>query len=313
MMDETVYWAHLASVEGMGGALFEELLKRFGSLKRALEAPVHEVKEIPSMDETTAEAICRAAQSLSATQAKIERIARRGVRVLTRLDNAYPARLRQASNPPPVIYQAGDLEAVDDQAVAIIGSRDCTQLSARRARGYAKCLAQHRITVVSGYAEGVDINAHLGALEAGGRTLIIPGCGAEKFDFASLETVGIRDFHELADRAVWISEQPPDADWSTQGSLARNRLVAAQAKAVIVIEARLDSSTLVTVAGARALKSPIFVQNFSTLSQRVMGNEMLRREKATLIQDEKDLDTVIRAVKGEVGPGKKRRDDDPRR
>src|SRR5512143_1523566 len=106
-MDETLYWAHLASIEGVGGALLDELVKRFGSLKRAMEAPLHEIKEIRMMDATTAEAVCRAGQTLGATGTKLEEMARLGIQVRTRLDNDYPAGLRQAQNPPPVIYQAG--------------------------------------------------------------------------------------------------------------------------------------------------------------------------------------------------------------
>jgi len=101
-MEDVVYWAHLASIEGVGGAIVDQLLKRFGSIKRALEAPLNEVQEIPGLDERTAEAICRANQ-------KITEIAKRGVRVITKLDSDYPSRLREAANPPPLIYQIGGL------------------------------------------------------------------------------------------------------------------------------------------------------------------------------------------------------------
>ncbi len=313
MTDETIYWAHVAAIEGMGDAIFDELLKRFGSVKRALEAPVDEVREIPSMDGRTAEAICRASQTLKTTAAKIAALAKLGVRVVTKLDSHYPPKLRQAYNPPPVLYIAGEPLPEDDRAVAIIGSRDCTLISAKRARDYAEYLASRGWSIVSGYAAGIDLNAHLGALRAGGRTIIIPGCGAERFDFSPLAETGIQSFADLAKRGVWISEQPPDADWSGKASLGRNRLVAAQASAVIVIEARLNSSTMDTAARAQSLKRPLFIQAFATLSQRFMGNELLRREGAAEIHEAEDLDRLLASLSRDSARKPTPRTDDPRR
>lgn len=312
-MEEIIYWAHLAAIEGMGGASFDELLKRFGSLKRAMEAPLHEVREIPNMDERTAEAICRAHMTLEATRTRIEELLKQGIKVITKLDAGYPPRLREASNPPPLLYQAGELTRADDRAVAIIGSRDCTEVSAKRSHQYARYFAEEGITVVSGYAPGVDINAHLGALEAGGRTIIIPGCGAEHFDLAPLAELNVSTFGDLAKQAVWISEQPLEADWSGKSSTARNRLVAAQARAVLVVEARLQSSTLDTVARARGLGRPVFAQAFATVSERVMGNEMILKEGAGQIQSIEDLKQIVNLILGKEPGKKKRKMDDPRR
>lgn len=298
MIDERVHWAHLAAVEGVGSAIFDQLQKRFGSIRRAMEAPLDEVLDIPGLDERTAEAVCRARQTLDATRAKIEEITKQGVRVITKMDSDYPPRFRQAVNPPPLLYQIGEWRPQDDRAVAVIGSRDCSDISAKRAREYAQFFAASGLTVVSGYASGVDTSGHIGALEGGGRTVIIPGCGVEVFDLDPLKPVGVTSRQELAKHAVIITEQPPDADWSARASLARNRLVAAQASAVLVIEARLHSSTLDTVSRAQKLGRPIFTQVFATVTERVMGNEMLRKEGAGEIHDANDLQKIVDLVKG---------------
>ncbi len=313
-MDEVIYWAHLASVEGVGGAIFEQLQKRFGSIKRALEAQLDEVLEIPGLDERTAEAICRARHTLESTQKKIEDITRRGVRLITKMDADYPPRFLQAVNPPPLIYQIGERRPEDDAAVAIIGSRECSEVSARRAREYAKVFAEAGLCVVSGYAFGVDIHGHIGALEGGGRTIIIPGCGVNLFTVDPLKPSGITSLEELVKHAVVITEQSPDADWSARSSLARNRLVAAQAQAVLVIEARLHSSTLDTVSRARKLGRPVFTQVFASVTEKVMGNEILRKEGAGEINDAGDLDKIIAAVRGSNSGGERpQTDDDVRR
>jgi len=311
-MDESIYWAHLAAVEGMGAVTFEALIKRFGSIQRAMSAPLDQLKEIPSLDELTAEAIRQAHSTLDATREKIEELESKGIRVLTSLNNGYPARLREAANPPPVIYQAGKWEAQDMLAVAIIGSRECSAVSAKRAREYAHFFAEQGLTIVSGYAEGVDLSAHRGTLEAGGRTIIIPGCGADHFDFSPLSDLGITSFLEAAAHGVWFTEQSPEAKWSAQGSLARNRLVAALAQVVLVIEAALDSSTLDTVFRAKKLKRPIFAQSHATITKKVMGNEKLIKEGAVVVETKADLLPIIELVKEQRGKGKKK-PDDPRR
>ncbi|TKJ41100.1 hypothetical protein CEE37_05380 [candidate division LCP-89 bacterium B3_LCP] len=302
-MEEKIYWVHLASIEGLGGAIFDQLVRRFGSLKRALEAPLNEIQDIPGLDERTAEAICRAGQTLDATEAKVKELTGKGVKIITNLDAEYPGRLREATNPSPLLYQVGDLKPQDDSAVAIIGSRDCSEVSQRRAQEYAEFFAGNQVTVVSGYATGVDINGHLGALKGEGRTLIIPGCGINKFDIGPLKDVGVSDWTNLGDKVVVISEQPPESDWMGQACTARNRLVAAQAKAVLVMEAKLHSSTLDTVSHAKKLGRPVFVQSFGTVSEKVMGNEMLRKEGAGVINTVDDLTKIVEVVRGKEEAG----------
>jgi len=297
MTEETLYWAHLAGVEGVGGAIFDQLQRRFGSIKRALEAPIDEVLEIPGLDERTGEAICRANLTLEATQKALEALVQRGIDVLTKMDAEYPPRFREAANPPPLIYQIGTMEKADHHTVAIIGSRECSEVSAKRAREYGKYFAKQGISVVSGYAFGVDINGHIGAIEGGGRTVIIPGCGVDVFDLEPLAPVEIDSFDKLKKHAVVITEQPPAGDWSARTSLARNRLVAAHAKAILVMEARLHSSTLDTVEHAKNMGRPIFTQAFASVTEKVMGNEKLHREGAVEIQSVDDLKKIVAVVK----------------
>jgi DNA processing protein len=313
-MEEVVYWAHLAAIEGVGDAIFDPLLKRFGSIKRAMEASREEVLEIPGFDERTAEAVGQASQTIGATEAKLLELSQQGVRVLTKMDADFPQRFREAVNPPPIVYQIGQMQPKDQPAVAIIGSRECSEVSAKRALEYGAYLAKHNIAVVSGYAFGVDINGHIGAIEGGGRTIIVPGCGVNVFNLDPLKPVGISTFEELGKNGVVVTEEPPEEDWSARSSLARNRLVAAYASALLVIEARLHSSTLDTVEKGQKLGRPIFSQSFGTISERVMGNEKLRKEGAGMIDNAQSLDKIIEAIKGKKDKGAKgRKLDDLRR
>ena len=297
-MKESVYWVHLASFEGIDTVVFNTLLEQFGSIRNAFTASRGELLGVPGFNERTVGILCRAWDTLDVTQDRLRDLESRGFRIFTRADDDYPPRFFDATEPPPLIYQFGELQAQDDHSVAIIGSRDCSEASAKRAREYAWYFVENGLTVVSGYATGVDINGHSGALEGGGRTIIIPGCGVDVFDFAPLEPLRIRTFDDLSERAVLISEQPPDAPWSSDRCLARNRLVAAQARAVLVIEAQLHSSTLNTVSHAQKLGRPIFTQVFDDISERISGNEMLQKEGAGLVRDVGDLKRIVEIVKG---------------
>jgi len=210
----------------------------------------------------------------------------------------FPARLRQAVNPPEAIFVTGALRPEDDYAVAMIGSRDCSLESAQRARKYAGYLVSQGLVIVSGYATGVDLNAHLGALQAGGRTIIIPGCSLDRFDFHPLYSVNLRSLSDLGERALLISELPERTDWSVATCLARNRLVAAQARALLVLEAQIGSSTLNTVEHGLQLGRPVFAQTLLKDDPRGSGNAwLLASGKAQAIANLKSLDAIIEVVK----------------
>lgn len=296
-MEEAFYWAHLASLAELTPDAFDLLLQYFGSITGAFRATPGEISAIPGLKDSAIAVLNRARETLESSVKGFLHLRAQGCRFISRLDEDYPPRFLDADPPPLVIYQFGEMQEQDSHSVAIIGSRDCTEASARRAQEYAWILVQHGLTVVSGYADGIDIKGHCGALAGGGRTIIIPGCGVNHFDFTPLRYLGITMFADFEKKSVLISEQTPDAPWSSQGCLARNRLVAAQAKALLVIEARTGSSTLNTVSRAQKLGRPIFVQISKKPFDRFSGNEFLRRGGAGIIRDVGDLERIVEVVK----------------
>lgn len=291
-----VAWFYLAHTVNLERSVLDNLVTRFGGLQGALDASQDDLSGIPGLDEKGAEAISQAHWSLGDTSAKVRELLGRDFRIITWADSDYPQPLRQAEDPPPLFYQLGELKPQDNVAVAIIGSRDCSEVSAKRANEYAGYLVRKGLTIVSGYAPGVDINGHRGAIEAGGRTVIIPGCGVDCFDLEPLTPAGIRSFDDLTENAVLISEQPPEAEWSGSACRDRNRLVAAWAKALLVVEARLHSSTLDTVTKARRLQRPIFTQDFGDVTAPLSGNQMLREQGAGVIETSDDLQQIVTLI-----------------
>jgi DNA processing protein len=173
-----------------------------------------------------------------------KRLAAAGIRWLPRSDPAYPAGLRSIFDPPPGLFLrgAGDAELLDRPSVAIVGARACSSYGSHVARTFGRELAASGLVVVSGLARGVDGEAHRGALEAGGATVAVLGCGIDR-DYPAAH-------RELARRicldGLVVSEYAPGVEPAPWRFPARNRVIAGLAQAIVVVEARERSGALIT-------------------------------------------------------------------
>ena len=157
-------------------------------------------------------------------------------------DAGYPARLAEIPDPPPVLWVKGNLEEGDKFAVSLVGSREASPAGLAAARSLARDGAARGLTIVSGLARGIDTEAHLGALEAGGRTLAVLGCG--------LDWIYPKENAPLYERipraGALISEFTPDTPPRPVNFPRRNRVLAGLSLAVVVVEAGQRSGALIT-------------------------------------------------------------------
>jgi DNA processing protein len=171
-------------------------------------------------------------------------LASRRIRWLGRSEHGFPAALRSIFDPPPGLFVRGDAPTafLDRPAVAIVGARACSAYGSHVARAFGRELAAAGLVIVSGLARGVDSEAHRGALEAGGATVAVLGCGVDR-DYPAAHA-------ELARRicvdGLVVSEYPPGVEPAPWRFPARNRIVAGLAHATIVVEARERSGALIT-------------------------------------------------------------------
>ena len=168
----------------------------------------------------------------------------RGFRWLARSDSAFPPRLRSIHDPPLGVFLrgAGSLELLSLPAVAVVGARSCSEYGAHVARALAGRLAAAGVVVVSGLARGVDGWAHRGALERGGQTVAVLGCGIDR-DYPRAHAALAA---QLAERGLIVSEYPPGVAPAPWRFPARNRIVAGLTLATVVGEARARSAALIT-------------------------------------------------------------------
>lgn len=176
--------------------------------------------------------------------AERERLAAAGFRFLARSDPGFPALLRAIHDPPPGLFLRGgaDEELVARPAVAVVGARACSAYGRQVARLLGRELAAAGLVVVSGLARGVDGEAHRGALEAGGPTVAVLGCGIDRDYPAAHRALAA----EIAERGLVVSEYAPGVAPAPWRFPARNRIVAGLCAATVVVEARERSGALIT-------------------------------------------------------------------
>jgi DNA processing protein len=171
-------------------------------------------------------------------------LTRRGLRWIARSSIGYPPLLRAIHDPPAGLFLRGHGE--DDvlarSAVAIVGARGCSGYGARVARMLGRELAAAGLVVVSGLARGIDAEAHRGALEAGGLTVGVLGCGIDRDYPVAHRELATR----IAERGLVVSEYAPGVQPVPWRFPARNRIVAGLALATVVVEARERSGALIT-------------------------------------------------------------------
>lgn len=213
----------------------------------------------------------------------------KALRTLARREPGYPPLLAELHDPPASLFLRGQMEALQGPGVAVVGARSCSAYGAQVARSLARELATAGVVVVSGLARGVDGEAHRGALEAGGRTVAVLGCGIDR-DYP-------RSHAELARRIVSsgavISEYPPGVEPAPWRFPARNRIIAGLALATVVVEARERSGALITADFALELGRDVFAVPGEITSGLSAGtNDLLRQGAAPLTCAGDVLDAV---------------------
>jgi DNA processing protein len=194
-------------------------------------------------------------------------------------DRAYPTRLRELYDPPPGLFVRGqaDVELLAAPAVAIVGARACSSYGAQVARLLGRELAAAGLVVISGLARGVDGEAHRGAVEAGGVTAAVLGCGVDRDYPAAHAQLAAR----ICERGLVISEYAPGVEPAPWRFPARNRVIAGLALATVVVEARERSGALITADFALEAGREVFAVPGEITSALSSGTNALLRLGAT--------------------------------
>lgn len=227
----------LDQASGVGLVGLRRLVARFGSAAEALRAPQRAVLEIArDFERPGREAWRHADQALRAAD-------RLGIEVRTWRDDDYPGPLSHLHDPPPLLFLRGRTELLHRPAITVVGSRRSTSRSRDVAERLGRAIARAGIPVASGLALGIDGAAHRGALADGGDTVAVMGRGPD----GAYPPSHRRLFETIVERGLVISEFAPGMPPLPHNFPRRNRILAAIARAVVVVEAGARSGALITV------------------------------------------------------------------
>ncbi len=252
MAELTENLLRLKMASGVGNLLLWRLLNHFNGSDRLLGASEAEIASIEGLTKAKARAILECADF--DPRPEMERAIAAGVRIIPYDDPEYPKPLTMSFDPPAVLYVFGNLLPQDQIAVGIVGTRHASRYGREQAEHLSAALARAGYTIVSGLARGIDTYAHCGALDAGGRTVGVLGCG-----FKHMYPEENRDLAiEMSRQGAVISEFPMAMKPSRTTFPARNRIIAAMALGVLVIEAPARSGALITARAANEIGRTVF-------------------------------------------------------
>ncbi len=290
-------WLRLAAVPGLGAERQRSLLAAFGlprhifaagrsALAGVIGRELADAVLAPPPDELIERALAWAAEP--------------GSHVLTLADEAYPRTLLDIADPPVLLYVKGDPALLQRPAIALVGARSATAQGEANAAAFAQSLAEAGLTIVSGLALGVDAAAHRGALAAGsvgspgGGTVAVIGTGIDRIYPARNAALA----REIAVSGAIVSEFPLGTPPLQHNFPRRNRIIAGLSQGVLVVEAALNSGSLITARLATESGREVFAIPGSIHNPLARGCHRLIRDGAKLVETAED---VIEELRGRLG------------
>lgn len=276
-VDELLSWMTLLRAPGLGGAGLRVLLREAGSARAAC-AGIRRFRERAGLDQAALDWIER--PDRARLDADLTWLAQPGHHLLRCNEADFPPQLDAIAQPPAALFVAGDPAVLLGPQIAIVGARSATAQGLATAGDFARTLASSGLAITSGLADGIDGAAHAAALDAGAATLAVVGTGAD--------LVYPRKHEELAARIVEhgaiVSEFPLGTDARPSHFPRRNRLIAGLALGTLVIEAGLQSGSLITARLAAEAGREVFAIPGSIHNPLAKGCHRLIRNGARLVE-----------------------------
>lgn len=282
-MGDKKYWIGFNLIKGIGAVRMQALINHFDDLESAWKAAPADLAAA-GLSLKLIERIVQARENIDLEKVWA-RIESQGIKILTWEDAAYPQRLKEIEQPPPVLYIRGDYLPDDLFAVAIVGTRRVTAYGRQITEELASYLASNGITVVSGLARGVDAIAHQGALKTGGRTIGVLGSGVDKIYPPEHRQMADRMMEQGAIVSDYAPGTPPDAS----NFPPRNRIISGLSLAVVVVEAGETSGALITAEFAAEQGREVFAVPGSILAPQSKGTNKLIQKGALPLLSIHDL------------------------
>jgi len=271
---------------GIGPRAAAKLLERFGSAEAVYAATRAELNQLRILPEAIDSIIAKDLHHKA--EVEIQRVRKMGDDILVLDDGVYPSLLREIYDPPIVLYVKGAWnKCLEQPCVAIVGSRRCSTYGQNAALMLARDLAQRGVTIVSGFARGIDAAAHRGALEAGGRTIAVLGTGIDECYPRDHRKMG----QEILEQGgAMVSQFPLGTPPVSENFPYRNRIISGLSLGVVIVEAAENSGSLITARLAIEQNREVWAVPGNITSRNSFGtNYLIKGAGAKLIQQWQDI------------------------
>jgi DNA processing protein len=285
--DQRLAWLRLWRSENVGPVTFRQLLRRFGSAEAALDA-LPELARRGGRDRPLA--IC----SASAGERELAQLGRMGAHLITMADPAFPPLLAELDDAPPLLSALGRMELLAGQSVALVGARNASANGRLLAETMARQLGELGWVVVSGLARGIDSAAHRGALATG--TIAVLAGGLDRPYPPESEVL----YRAIAERGLAVAELELGRVPQARHFPRRNRIVSGLSLGTVVVEAAVQSGSLITARLAGEQGREVMAVPGSPLDPRCRGANQLIRQGATLVETAGDVAEALSGFAGQV-------------
>jgi len=285
----------LLAIHGIGRGRFRKLVQRFGSPGAVFSASKSDIETVPGMSHAIASAV-RTGYDGDGAREIAARIVQLGWSALLTDDEEYPRSLREAPDPPVILFRMGNPPPLDKRMIAVVGTRHATENGRLFTHRLAGELAQAGIGIVSGMAEGIDSAAHRGALDSNGMTIAVWGTSLDIVFPASNRGLA----REIRERGTIYSEYFPGTHADVMTFPERNRIISGLSDGVVVVEAGARSGALITAQCALDQGRELFAIPGPPGTEKSRGTNELIKKGAKLLTDVEDIFRELPRLKGEV-------------
>lgn len=282
-MTNITYWLWLAT--RCGARSGKRLLEQFGSPEAIWQADRQAFVDIPRLNKHKLDALME--KDLTVAEHIQADCLKQGIQILTLFDEAYPELLRNIPDPPLVLYVRGTLPDFTDRlSISIVGTRNCTRYGKQAAWHFAGNLAQRGVIIVSGMALGIDGTANRAAIEAGGETVAVLGCGVDVcYPWQHKQLM-----EDIVRHGAVISEYPPGTEPFGKNFPVRNRIITGLGQGTLIVEAPKKSGALISADLALEQGRDVFAVPGDINRPSSAGcNARIRQGAAELVQEPADI------------------------
>ena len=284
---ELAAWLALSHIDGLGSQNYCRLLQAFGSPSAVLAASVASLKQVVKSEIAYAIVGKHDATELEQVSVWLEDPANH---IVTIADSTFPQTLLNISDPPILLYVKGRLDLLNHNSIAVVGSRNASVQGLRNAEAFARSLSESKLCIVSGMAQGIDTAAHIGGLSGQGSSIAVVGTGLDKVYPAKNRELA----HQLAEKGTIISEFPLGTPPLAHNFPRRNRIISGLSMGCLVVEASLQSGSLITARMALEQGREIFAIPGSIHMPQVKGCHALIKQGAKLVENAIDIMNEIK-------------------